>query len=268
LSALTEPDPGDALERLAAALGVTALPAFAQSRNLPQSEIEELAAAAGLRRLGSGEAAIAVTSARLAELADRVVAVLGEWHRAQPDSLGPGRGALLARLRGQAPEAALEAALEELIAQGRAVRDRAAIRLPEHQPRLSREDERLWRQIEPLLAAGGLRPPRVREIAAELGLEPEAANRLLKRFERFGRLAQVAPNRFYLPETIAELADIAAALAAEAPGEGFTAVAFKDRSGIGRNVTIEVLEYLDSIGITRRQGETRVVLRQAAEVFG
>ena len=53
---------------------------------------------------------------------------------------------------------------------------------------------------------------------------------------------QVAPNRFFLPETVARLADLADALAAESPEGSFTAAQFKDRSGIGRNVTIEVLD--------------------------
>ncbi|MGE5269249.1 MAG: SelB C-terminal domain-containing protein, partial [Thiohalocapsa sp.] len=128
--------------------------------------------------------------------------------------------------------------------------------------------ERLWQQVRPLLEGGELRPPRVRELAGALGLEPERVTRFLKRVERFGRVAPVAPNRFFLPETIARLAEIAAALADEAPEHGFTAAAFKDRSGIGRNLAIEVLEYLDKIGMTRRVGDARIVLRRAADLFG
>jgi selenocysteine-specific elongation factor len=79
---------------------------------------------------------------------------------------------------------------------------------------------------------------------------------------------QVAPNRFFLPATVARLADLADALAAESREGSFTAAQFKDRSGIGRNVTIEVLEYLDALGVTRREGDARVVLRRAAELFG
>jgi len=33
-------------------------------------------------------------------------------------------------------------------------------------------------------------------------------------------------------------------------------------------LTIEVLEYLDTIGCTRRVGEARIVVRPAAELFG
>ena len=108
----------------------------------------------------------------------------------------------------------------------------------------------------------------MRELAAELGLEPEPLTRFLKRVERFGRVAPVAANRYFLPETVVQLGDLAAALARESPERSFTAAAFKDRSGIGRNLTIEVLEYLDSVGVTRRLGETRIVVRPAAELFG
>jgi selenocysteine-specific elongation factor len=268
LAALAEPDPGTALERLLDASGVVALAPFAQARNLKLAEIEALADAGGFRRVGAGDAAIALGGERLRQLGDAIVAALAEWHRAQPDMLGPTRGALFARLRGAAPEAALDAALTPLVANGNVVRDRAALRLPEHRPRLSGEDERLWRRIEPLLASDALRPPRVRELAAELGLEPEPLTRLLKRVERFGRVAAVAPNRFFLPETVVRLAEIAASLSAQSPEESFTAAAFKDRSGIGRNLTIEVLEYLDKIGATRRVGDARVIVRSAAELFG
>jgi selenocysteine-specific elongation factor len=53
-------------------------------------------------------------------------------------------------------------------------------------------------------------------------------------------------------------------LAATAPQGAFTAVAFNARTGVGRNLTIQILEYLDKIGATRRVGDARV----AAEAFG
>jgi len=112
-----------------------------------------------------------------------------------------------------------------------------------------------------LLAAGGLRPPRLRELAPALGVELEPLARFLRRAERVGRIAPVAANRVFLPDTLARLAEIARELAEHSADGSFAAADFKERSGIGRNLTIEVLEYLDSIGITRRVGDTRIVLR-------
>jgi selenocysteine-specific elongation factor len=140
-------------------------------------------------------------------------------------------------------------------------------RLAQHRPRLGPADEALWRRVRPLIAEGGLRPPRVREIAAALALEPEAVERLLRRAERLGRVARVAENRYFLPESLQHLAEIARDLAAQSPTGSFTAAVFKDRSGVGRNLSIAILEYLDKMGATRRVGDARVVLR-GGEVFG
>jgi selenocysteine-specific elongation factor len=160
----------------------------------------------------------------------------------------------------------LDAALSELVAAGRVVRQGPVWRLPEHEPRLSKADERLWERVYPLLAAEDLRPPRVRELAADLGLEPAVVDRFLTRAERMGRVARVADNRFFLPETLARLAEIARQLAEESADATFSAAMFNDRSGVGRNLTIRILEYLDRMGVTRRAGDARIVLR-GGEVF-
>src|SRR5260370_15194155 len=97
----------------------------------------------------------------------------------------------------------LDAALDALAGASRVVRQGPIWRLPEHQPRLTRSDERLWERLRPLLAAEDLRAPRIRELAAALGLQPEAVERFLSRAERLGRVARVADNRVLLPHALA-----------------------------------------------------------------
>ena len=272
LAAMAEPDRARSLERRLALEGIVALAPFALSRNLPPDALAALLASGPHRAIGpstgSGPPAFAVGEERFAALCEAIVAALSQWHREQPDALGPSQPVLFARLAGAAPPPVLEAALAELAAAGRIVRAGAAWRLKEHQPRLTAADERLWGRVLPLFAAAGLRPPRVRELAETLALDPTALARFLARAERFGRLAKVADNRYFLPETLAALADIARALAASAADGTFTAAAFKDRSGVGRNLAIEILEFLDRIGATRRVGDARRSLRAGGELFG
>jgi selenocysteine-specific elongation factor len=45
----------------------------------------------------------------------------------------------------------------------------------------------------------------------------------------------------------------------ESPQGTMTVKDFRDRSGIGRNVAIDVLEFFDGKGFTRRQGNERIV---------
>jgi selenocysteine-specific elongation factor len=267
LEGLAANDPAQALAQLLASDGIVDLQHFALARNLAPAELDALTETKDFLCLRSPRFCIAVTPLRLEALCDRIVTALAAWHQRQPDTLGPSRAALLTLLQGEAPEVALDAALSELATAGRVVRQGPVWRMPEHQPRLSKADERLWERVHPLLAAEDLRPPRVRELAAALGLEPEAVERFLARAERLGRVARVADNRFFLPETLARLANVARQLAEAAPDGSFTAAMFKERSGVGRNLTIRILEYLDSVGSTRRTGAARIVL-PGAEVFG
>jgi selenocysteine-specific elongation factor len=267
LEAAAEADPGQALTRMLEVNGLVDLPHFALVRNLAPAELDAITEAGGFLCVGPAHAGVAVTRDRLEALCAEILAALAAYHAAHPDTLGPTRPALLAQLRRLAPEAALDGALIDLAASGQAVREGPVWRLPEHRPRLTPGDERLWERIRPLLAVGDLRPPRVREIAAILELEPERVERLLNRAERLGRVARVADNRFFLPETLAQLAEIARELADGSPERAFTAAAFKDRSGVGRNLTIQILEYLDKMGATRRQGDARILLR-GGDVFG
>ena len=259
LAALAEPDPGVALVRLVEEARAVELAPFALARNLDPDEVELIVEAGGLRRLGPTREAVVTSPAMLDRLGAKIVAALAEWHRAQPDAPGPGRTALFRKLRAAAPEPALDAALAALVVAGSVVRDGAVLRLAEHEARLSREDERLWAQLKPLLDADDLRPPRHLELAAALKVELRPLQLFLRRVERFGRVAAVAPNRVFLPATLARLAAVARELAEADPDGGFTAAAFKDRSGIGRNLTIEVLEFFDRAGVTRRVGDARVL---------
>ena len=64
-------------------------------------------------------------------------------------------------------------------------------------------------------------------------------------------------HRYYLPNQLKEIAKIVQRMAASEP---LTVRGFRDETGIGRNVAIEVLEYFDSKGFTRRQGNDRIIL--------
>ena len=100
--------------------------------------------------------------------------------------------------------------------------------------------------------------PSVGDLAKKLHMPHAELDSGLKSLARRGLLVQVSAKRFYWPERLARVADYAAALAARAP---FTVRDFRDASGIGRNIAIEVLEYLDDKGFTRRTGDTRIVVK-------
>jgi selenocysteine-specific elongation factor len=257
-------DPARAFAALLAAEGWADVRQFALARNLPFDFAPETDGQA--IRIGSEAAPVLISTGTIARVGDTLRRYLRAWHDANPDRMGPGKAELL-HGAGPVPSTIADAVLEVLRAQGEIVRDGLAWRLPEHRPELAPSDEVAWERIARSLTAANLRPPRVRELAEEMGLGAEETQEMLSRLERFGRLVRVASNRFFLPETVVALGEIACELAHDSEEAAFTAAEFNKRSGIGRNLTIVVLEYLDSIGVTRRAGDLRHVVRSAREAM-
>ena len=254
LSVLAVADPQRALAAVMEHHGWVDVAGFALARNFDAGKL-----AAGLTLVGRR---IAVSEGTRAAVRGRVCAALGRYHCEHGDELGPARAVLLSAAGTEAVIA--EAMLSELLAEGVVVAQGLVLRLADHAPQLAVADLAAWPRVMALLEAGGLRSVRVREVAEALGVEPGAAEALLVRFERFGRVVRVAANRFFLPATVAALAQAAVVLG---EADGFSAADFNRHTGIGRNVAIEVLEFLDGIGVTRRTGELRHVVRDMAEVL-
>ncbi len=241
---------------------------FERGWNLTGREAGELYAAADLRRIEVGAETIGFLPAHWAALRGDVVDALARWHERKPESLGANELELRRSLARSVAEPVLAAVLAELIEAREVGRRGTVLRLPSHRPQPTAREAELWSRIRPLLEAGELRPPRFREIAEELNLGLNGLEAFLGRAQQLGLALRVTENRSFLPETVLELAEMAEELAAEADEWLFEAKAFRDRAGIGRNLTIEVLEYFDRVGFTRRTQAGRRIQRPAAEVFG
>ena len=166
------------------------------------------------------------------------------------------------------PQPALRAVLDALVRDGAVQQDGPWFRLPQHRVRLLPQEERQWVDIHRRLAADRFRPPRARDLARELSLPEPAMRRLLKCLQRMGWVAEVAPDHFFLQATLAEMAGIAADLAAADPAGEVTAATFRDRLDNGRKVAIQVLEFFDTAGLTVRRGDARTVRAKRAGMFG
>jgi len=212
---------------------------FAANRNLP--------AASGWR----------FSDAHWRALRDRALANVAAWHARLPDSVGPPEDRIADGMR--LPREVLVKLADELVREGLIVREALGVRLPSHQVELSPGDSALWRKAEPLLEKSALRPPSVAELAVVLNIDARKLEAALSRMARQGLVVRVSKNRFFLPAALGRLQQIAME---EAHARGaIAAAAFRDRSGIGRNLTIEVLEYFDRIKFTRRIGDAHELLR-------
>ncbi|MET0964314.1 MAG: selenocysteine-specific translation elongation factor, partial [Noviherbaspirillum sp.] len=234
LAALDRTDAGEALAALLRAEPTgSALDEFMRGRNLDAAQAAALRQSVPMQEAG----ALALGLERWQALQACALEEVSDWHLQHPDSLGLPETALAACLRGRALPPLARAAIRALLEQGALVRDSLLLRLPSHCAQLAPQDSALLAQMVALLEPAGLRPPIVGELAAALGLERAAAMAFLERLSRLGYLEQVAPNRYFLPRTVAALAAIAAELAARSDTGEFDASSYRNRSGIGRNLT-------------------------------
>jgi selenocysteine-specific elongation factor len=138
------------------------------------------------------------------------------------------------------------------------VRERVA--LATHKVSLSAEEERVREAIERAYRAGGLKPPEPAAIAAEAGVAPAVADRVLKLLQRQKVLVRIDTLLFH-DEALKQLKAEVAAIKAKAGQTARIDVAtFKERFGVSRKFAIPLLEYLDRERVTRRMGDARVIL--------
>ena len=226
---------------------------FAQRFNLTEAELHALLGQTQVLQL----AGFVLSPARREQAWQRLHARLSDWHAAHPEQLGPGEGELALVATLQLPLPLGRALLRHWLDAGRLQRQAWAWYLNDHKPQLQGEDQALLERVSVQLLPGELRPPIVGELATQLGMELDQLKLFLQRMQRAGELIAVAPNRYYLPAQVEALVAVAKQLAAASPSGSFNAAEYRDASGIGRNLTIQVLEYLDRAGVTRFVREQR-----------
>ncbi len=209
-----------------------------------------------------GEArAVLFASERWDALLARVVDVLAAEHLRVPDAVGPGRDRLRRMAAPSVDATTFSTMLAALKADGRVVQSGAWLHLREHRVELSADDRRRFDTARALLAAAEpYNPPRVRDIARATGDDESAMRKLFMRLASQGEVYRVAHDHYFLPAAVRALAGFAAEVAAV---EGVArAAVFRDRIGVGRKVAIQILEFFDRVGYTRRHGDDHRVIQR------
>ena len=188
-----------------------------------------------------------------ADAGRRVLEVVRDFHRQSPESPGP----ITKQLREtcQLDKAVLDAVVALLKQQGQVVEQNGRLALPEHRAEFRDEDARFLETIESLYRRQAFCPPTAEEIAEKTGATQETVERVLRILTEHERLVQVADKLLFHREAVGRARDILVAFVRE---EGkLESVRFKYLLDTTRKFAIPLLDYFDSIGLTRRSGNTR-----------
>ena len=187
---------------------------------------------------------------------------LARFHELEPDQMGPDRDRLRRFSASALERPTFLSLLDEMMASGAIASNGPWLHLPGHQVRLSEADEALWQKLQPLFETAGFDPPWVRN----LGHDEATVRTLLRKMARLGLVHQVVRDLFYPDSMIRRLAAMLVQLADADPV--IQVAAFRDAVGLGRKRSIQILEYFDRIGLTRRMGDRRQIRRDNALALG
>jgi len=147
--------------------------------------------------------------------------------------------------------------MDALLARGKTLAvDGETVRLASHQISLKQDETEASAKIESAFQAAGLAVPSMNEVLGKSGVEGNRARNILQLLLRDKRLVRVSDELVFHASAIHSLRE----LLAKKKGARFAVPEFKDWTGISRKYAIPLLEFLDRERVTRREGDSRVVL--------
>ena len=266
LKALAQRSPADALQQ------ALAVPPFLRSRKvllrdwgLTEDGLAHLAP--DLMSLPSDDDDFLTTRHQLNELTGALVATLDACHDKEP--LLPGISAEVLRM--SLPTRMLRPQFAALVAHaisvGAIANQDNLLRVAGHEARLPAEVLRVQARVRELLSQAPYRPPRIADLAKTISAPEPTVRKICKQLARAGMIVEIAPDQFFLRSAVLDSARVAAELSADTGG-AFTAAQFRDRLGNGRQLAIQILDYLDRRGVTLRKGDTRRLGKEPDRALG
>ena len=254
----------DAVERWLGGDGITALLdqaphgiALEQLTRLCGLAPERLILPDSARRVETTSGAFAVARAHWQALRERVLAALQAFHAQQPDEPGIGSARLRRSVAPTLTDALWRALIDELVLEHEVLRSGALLHRPQHRVVLSESEAELLRKLLPPIVAGRFDPPWVRDLAADVQASEDAVRTTLRKAAAQGDVHQIVRDLFYARARVDELAAILRELAQRHRAVG--AAQYRDALDLGRKRTVQILEFFDRIGYTRRVRDTHVL---------
>lgn len=213
---------------------------------------------------GSQTASRLILQSHWDALADHALHVLGTFHERWPDEAGVDTTRLRRMAWPTLPDALWLALRDTLLSDGRLARNGPWLHLPDHAVSLSPVEAELAQRLLSLLHAGRFDPPWVRDLARDLDEDEDQVLRTLLKLMKSGEVYQVVRDLFYHHEHIMALARL---LHIACRSEGVAAAEFRDLTGLGRKRAIQILEFFNRAGYTRRIQDRHVLRRDGADFW-
>jgi selenocysteine-specific elongation factor len=197
------------------------------------------------------------------KLSQQIVLVfLRKWHENNPSSSGLEMDQILAEASPIIDEVIFPNLIQDLIDTGSLSHRDGKISIKGIEPVVPAVDLANWEMIKEAIVRYHQQIPTLANIKDELSLDSSVLQLALKIAVKDRRAFKIGESRFLLPDTLSFYANEIKKFSCEQ--SNFSVVEIKNFIGLGRNSCIDLLEYFDLIGFTRRVGAERVIIDEQA----
>jgi selenocysteine-specific elongation factor len=201
----------------------------------------------------------------VADLEDRVIRALARIHAASPRLSAIPRARVASAFGYLGDDALVAGLIERLRGRGEVTGDERTVTLRGHEPKLSQGERKLKAEIAEAYHAGGMTPPDPSEWSGLSGPRAAAVPELLVLLCEEERIVAIGPGLYLDFEVAVEIRRLVAERLAD--GSAMSMADLRDLLGTTRKYAVPIGEYLDRIGLTRREGDLRR-LRTTPEAAG
>ena len=184
----------------------------------------------------------------------KVLTTLATYHEQHQDEPGPGRERLRRMALPMEDDALVLLLIEKMRESGVIQSHHGWLHLPDHKAGFTPEQDAIWQKAAPLF---GDEPWWVRDLAQKTGTDEQLMRQVLRHSAQQGLITAIVKDRYYRNDRIVTFANLIRELDQE---KGSTCAAdFRDRLNVGRKLAIQILEYFNRIGFTRRRGNDHLL---------
>lgn len=223
---------------------------FAWARQLTAQRLNELLTTTDYQQL----AGYVVSYTKYQLFQQQLLASLAHYHQRHPNENGVGRERLRRIALPALPGALVLALIDQLRITGQLKGRGGFVFLPEHETQLNVQYQRVWQQLSVLFADA---PWWVRDLAQQTGLDENIIRQVLYYVARQGIIQAIVKDRYYHYECIVIFSEVIRELHQQ---YGYIETSdFRNRIQTGRKLAIQILEYFNRTGFTRRQGNQHLL---------
>lgn len=230
--------------------GAVNLSDFAWARQLSGEGLEELTQEEGFIQAGNSllNAPVAARWQR------KVLNTLATYHQQHQDEPGPGRERLRRMALPMEDEALVLLLIEKMRESGAIKSHHGWLHLPEHKAGFTAAQEAIWQKAASLF---GDEPWWVRDLARETHTDEQTMRQVLRHAAQQGLIVAIVKDRYYRNDRILAFANL---IRDRDRVQGSTCAAdFRDQLNVGRKLAIQILEYFNRTGFTRRRGNDHLL---------